>query len=94
MAYNSKQNVDKLWEMSKEIKGKDPDLYRRSADGSTMYKHNYGKDSKMGYQVDHIKARSSGGSDNIRNLQLLNSHYNMSKGSSSQKASRHSKSNK
>ncbi len=49
MAYNNKKNQDKLFNMAKPVGGKDPNLYRRSPDGSIMYKHSYGKSSSMGW---------------------------------------------
>ena len=66
-AYNSKSTNDKLWDTCPEMKRKDPDLYRRGANGDVMYKHSYGKSSDMGFQVDHIKPKSHGGSDCVRN---------------------------
>ena len=94
MSYNSQTNINKLWEKCPEVRGKDSDLYRKGANGDVIYKNSYGKNSQMGFQVDHIKPKSRGGSDCIVNLQLVNSHYNMSKGASLVKASHHSTSNK
>ena len=59
-----------------------------------MYKNSYGKNTAMGWDIDHIKPTSKGGKDTINNLQALNSSINRQKGDSLQKKSRHSKTNK
>ena len=92
--YNSKNAKEKVWEKSKIIEGKNPKLYREDPYGNTMYYYSYGKDSKMGWNIDHIKPKQKGGSDDILNLQILQSHINKSKGDSEIKKSRHSKMNK
>ena len=43
-------------------------------------KTSYGKDSPMVWNVDHIKPKSRGGSNSIRNLQALQSKVNKSNG--------------
>jgi 5-methylcytosine-specific restriction endonuclease McrA len=86
--------IDKAWENAKKIRGKDPDKYRQDPYGNTMYKGSYGKNSAMGWHVDHITPESKGGSDETRNLQALNVSVNLSKGNSLHKKSRHSKGNK
>jgi 5-methylcytosine-specific restriction endonuclease McrA len=48
----------------------------------------------MGWNIDHIKPKQKGGSDDIINLQALQSHINKSKGDNLVKKSRHSKNNK
>jgi 5-methylcytosine-specific restriction endonuclease McrA len=89
----SKTMADKVWRKAKKIYGKDPDKYRQDPYGKTMYKNSRGKPSIMGWDVDHIKPKSKGGSDNLINLQALNTKKNRSKGNSLIKKSRHSKSN-
>lgn len=82
---------DDVWDKAATIRGKDPDLYRRDPYGNMMYKPSYGKDSDMGWEIDHIKPESLGGSDNLRNLQALNTRKNRELGDSTKKRSRHSK---
>ena len=90
-----KQNtVDAVWQKAKKVRGKDPNLSRQDPYGNLIYRHSYGLDSDMGWEVDHIKPKSKGGSDNIRNLQALNTQVNRKKGDDKRKASRHSRSNK
>jgi len=82
---------EKAWESAKKIRGEDPDKYRQDPYGNRLYKSSYGKNSAMGWEVDHIKPKSRNGSDNSKNLQALKTEINRSKQDSLQKKSRHSK---
>ena len=92
--WQQKTKQEKLGKMQKKIRGKDPDKYRQDPYGSHMYKPSYGKSSEMGWEVDHIKPQSKGGSDATKNLQALNTSLNRSKSNDERKKSRHSNSNK
>lgn len=87
----TKDQIDKAWESAKKLRGEDPDKYRQDPYGNKMYKNSYGRNSTMGWEVDHIKPEAKGGSDASRNLQALNTGVNRSKQDSLQKKSRHSK---
>jgi len=54
-----------------------------------IYKSSYGKDTEMGWQIDHIKPQARGGSDDIINLQALKTKVNREKGDTLVKKSRH-----
>lgn len=82
---------EKVWEKAPTVRGKDPNLYRKDPYENIMYKHSHGMASKMGWDIDHIKPASRGGSDATRNLQALNTSVNRSKGNTLVKRSRHSK---
>ena len=71
--------VDRVWEKAKPIPGKDPALYRKDAAGNPIYKPSYGKDSEMGWEIDHKYPVSDGGTDNPRNLQPLQTDENREK---------------
>ena len=90
----TKAQINKAWNNAKTIIGKDYDKYRKDPYGNIMHKDSYGKDSNMGWEVDHIKPQSRGGSDATRNLQALNTKVNRSKGDSLVKKNRHSQINK
>ena len=87
--YGQAQTQTKVWEHAKLIRGKDPNLYRQDPYKNIMYKESYGKDSAMGWQIDHIKPQARGGSHDIVNLQALNTTINKSKSDSLVKKSRH-----
>jgi 5-methylcytosine-specific restriction endonuclease McrA len=90
----TKDQQEKAWDNAKKVRGKDPALYRQDPYGNIIYKPSYGKESPMGWEVDHIKPKSRGGSDSIRNIQALNTKVNKDKGDTLVKRSRHSKTNK
>ncbi len=82
---------DTVWSKAQKIRSKDPEKYRKDPYGNTMYYSSYGKDSGMGWEIDHIKPKALGGSDATRNLQALKTRVNREKGDSRNKRSRHSK---
>lgn len=90
----SKSQKDRAWSKAKRIPGKSPSKYRKDAYGNTLCYSSYGKNSPMGWEVDHIKPKSRGGSDSTMNLQALKTRVNRSKGADQRKRSRHSKSNR
>ncbi len=89
--YGQAVTKDKVWELASPIKGKDSTMYRKDPYGNTLYYNSYGNTSEMGWQIDHIKPQSRGGSDTLRNLQALQTTVNNSKSNSLVKASRHNK---
>ena len=88
--YGGKQTASKVFEKAKLVRGKDPKLYRQDPYGNIMYKHSHGKATRGGWDVDHIKPKSRGGSNSIVNLQALNASTNRRKGNTLVKKSRHS----
>lgn len=59
------------WENAHIIRGKNLDVYRKDDYGNVMYKSSYGKQSDMGWEVDHRHPISKGGTDSSRNLQAV-----------------------
>ena len=85
----SKDEIDKVWKTAKPIRGEDPNKYRKDPYGNKIHKDSYGKDTAMGWEIDHIKPSAKGGSDSIRNKQALKTSINREKGDSLVKKSRH-----
>ena len=79
MSY-SKEQLDQIFAKGDKVRGKDPDLYRKDACGNEIYRHSYGKESPMGWEVDHSNPKNNGGSDSMRNLRPLQSSENSRKG--------------
>lgn len=87
--YGGTKTKDVVWSKATPVRGKDPNTHRQDPYGNVMYKGSYGQATPMGWDVDHIKPSSRGGSNDIRNLQALNATINRSKGNSLIKKSRH-----
>lgn len=79
MSYTEEQ-LDQIFAKGSKIDGKNPDLYRKDEYGNEIYRPNYGKETPMGWEVDHCKPKAKGGSNQMRNLQPLQSSENASKG--------------
>ncbi len=77
MSYRKKKL--QVWQKGKKVKGKNPNLYRRDINGNLLYFHSYGKNSKMGWEIDHSKPKSKGGTDHLNNLQPLKTTDNRKK---------------
>lgn len=82
-----------LFNLAPTINGMDSNEWRKDPYGTHMKRSEYGEDTEFGWNIDHIDPQSNGGSDDIDNLQALNTRKNKSLGASKQKKSRHSKCN-
>ena len=92
--YHSEDCKDKLWNKATIIAGKDKNKVRKDVYEHIIHYNSYGKQTRYGWQIDHIKPKSKGGSDDILNLQALSSNINNKKSDSEVKKSRHSSINK
>jgi len=81
--------IDKIWKKAKLLRGQDPNKYRQDPYGNKLHKDSYGKSTKMGWEIDHIKPKSRGGSNATKNLQALQTKVNREKSNSLVKKSRH-----
>jgi len=70
--------VKAVWEKAE----KDPGFitFRKDCCGSLIQKNKYGTSSKHGWEIDHIKPVSQGGTDDLSNLQSLQWENNRHKG--------------
>ncbi len=75
----TQERVGEVWEKGEKIPGKDPNLYRQDAAGNVIYRDSYGKNSDKGWEVDHKRPVDKGGTDNLKNLQPLQTEENREK---------------
>ncbi|MGI6358184.1 MAG: HNH endonuclease [Bacillota bacterium] len=72
--------ITDAWRRASLINGVDPDQFRRDACGAKIRKDSYGTTGEFGWEIDHIKPVSGGGTDHKSNLQPLHWANNMHKG--------------
>jgi hypothetical protein len=76
----SEELIDQVWAKG-QLTSYNNDLFRKDIYGNLMFRFDYGKtDSILGWEIDHIKPKSLGGSDNLNNLQPLQWQANRTKG--------------
>ncbi|MFN8356266.1 MAG: HNH endonuclease signature motif containing protein [Spirosomataceae bacterium] len=80
MASYSTDLLNKVWEKGNVVAGKNPNLYRQDRYGNIIFKSSYGKQTPMGWEIDHLKPVSKGGTDHLNNLAPTYWHKNRQKG--------------
>lgn len=70
---------DEVWEKAAKVRGENPDVLRRDSKGNIIRYNSYGTHGEYGWDIDHKRPKSKGGSDNIRNLQALHWEANLKK---------------
>lgn len=76
----SKKLIKEVWEKAKEIRGKDPDVWRKDRYSNKIRFGSYGTEGEYGWEIDHKNPKDKGGSDQLRNLQPLLWEENREKG--------------
>lgn len=70
-----------VWRKGRASGEYDPSVWRIDSYGSWMRYSDYGnRDSKYGWEIDHIVPQSKGGTDDLSNLQPLQWENNVRKG--------------
>ncbi|MCL5268801.1 MAG: HNH endonuclease [Bacteroidetes bacterium] len=75
--------VDAVWEKAYAVAGYDPSLWRRDKCGALIRKLYYGDiQSQFGWEIDHVRPVSEGGTDALINLEPMQWENNRHKGNS------------
>jgi len=72
--------IEAVWQ--KATPESDQEVFRRDDCDAIMYRPSYGKREHWGWEIDHIKPVSLGGTDELSNLRPLHWENNRAKGDS------------
>lgn len=67
----SKKRINDTWGEAKPIRGKNPDTWRKDKFGNKIRRGSYGTQGEYGWELDHSKPKSKGGTNSDRNIQPL-----------------------
>lgn len=59
------------WERAARIPGLDPSVYRLDDYGALIRHSEYGQLTQQGWQIDHLRPKSEGGTDILENFRAL-----------------------
>ena len=76
----SNKMIDDVWDKATPIRGRNPDTWRRDAEGNMIRYGSYGTMGEYGWEIDHKNPVAHGGTDHMRNLQPLHWEENREKG--------------
>ncbi len=63
--------VQQVWEKATIVSGYDPNIWRKDTCGAWINRDSHGSETQYGWEIDHIKPKAHGGSEDLANLQPL-----------------------
>lgn len=78
----SSEIINQVWERTPEVEGFNPNIWKKDMAGAWIRRDLYGTQSRYGWEVDHIRPRILGGTDQLENLQALHWQNNRCKSNS------------
>lgn len=76
----SDDEIQEVWNKAQKIDGEDSSVYRQDYSGAWIKRDEYGNtESPLGWEIDHRKPVSKGGSDDMANLDPLQWNNNRTK---------------
>src|SRR5574344_714259 len=75
------KTIQEVWEKATIDSNNSPEIFRKDYAGAWIKRSDYGKrETKYGWEIDHLKPKSKGGTDDIKNLLTLHWKNNKKKG--------------
>jgi len=75
----SQKDIDNAWDRAAEIRGSDPNTWRRDEEGNVIRYGSYGTTGEYGWELDHRYPQSKGGTEHGRNIRALHWQANREK---------------
>lgn len=73
--------INQIWEKAKTVESFDASMIRKDCCGAWILKSEFGnRNSKFGWEIDHVYPVSKGGDDTVMNLRPMQWENNNSKG--------------
>ena len=75
----NEQIIQQVWEKAKVVDGYNPNLWRQDFANAWICRDAYGTTMIFGWEIDHLRPISDGGTDDIANLNALHWRNNRKK---------------
>lgn len=71
--------IQRIWEMAEKVEGYNPNIWRKDFAGAWIRRDAYGTTMAFGWEIDHLRPVSLGGSDELTNLNAIHWRNNRKK---------------
>lgn len=79
MAHFTNEIIEQVWATATPVEKNDPKIWRKDFAGAWIRRDQYGKCTTYGWEIDHLRPASQGGTDGIENLVPMHWENNRSK---------------